>query len=97
VKKCTCLVCDATKTKLIDILTIVAAEVTSYNKNLQDKLNQNLIFAVTITLSDGSTYVEDHSERVNGGQKGNKTFDYGDYKVYVEWNDNNKVTKCEVI
>ena len=41
-------------------------------------------------------YTVDHAEKVNGQQKGNKTFDYGDYKVYVAWNDNNKVTTCIV-
>ena len=73
-----------------------SAKVTSFNKNLQDKNNNNLTFTVTVTLSDGSTYTVNHAEKVNGGQKGNKTFNYGNYKVYAAWNDNNTVTTCEV-
>ena len=72
------------------------AEVASYNSNLQDKNNDNLTFTVTVTMSDGSTYDVEHVESVNGGQKGSKTFDYANYSVYVAWNDNNKVTNCEV-
>jgi hypothetical protein len=76
------------------------AQVTSFNKNLQDKNNQNLKFTVTVTLRNGITYTVDHAEKVNGQQKGTKTFIYdtpdGSYSVYVAWNDNNTVTTCEV-
>ena len=74
----------------------VSAEVTWFNRNLQNANNGNLKFTVTVTMSDGSTYDFTHAETVNGGQKGSKTFDYGDYEVSVVWNDNNTVTKCEV-
>jgi len=77
-------------------LDFVKAAVKSFNANLQNGNNGNLKFVVTVTLSDGSTYEVEHTEKVKGGEKGSKTFDYGDYKVSVTWNDNNKVTKCEV-
>jgi len=48
-----------------------------------------------LTMSDGSTYTEDHTESVNGGQAGHATFQYGLYNVYVSWNDNNTVTVCQ--
>ena len=47
-------------------------------------------------MSDGSMYDVEYVEKINGGQKGSKIFDYSDYKVSVTWNDNNKVTKCEI-
>ena len=74
-----------------------SAEVTSFNTNLQNANNGNLKFTVTVTLSDGSTYDVDHAENVNGGEKGNKTFVYGDYSVKAVWNDNNKVTSVTVL
>jgi hypothetical protein len=81
-------------------LTVTAhyktAAVTSFNKNLQNSGNNNLTFAVTVTFSYGTSYTVSHADKVNGGQKGNKTFDYGEYTVYVAWNDNNSVTTCEV-
>jgi hypothetical protein len=72
------------------------AAVTNVNKNLQGGSNNNLSFTVTVTYTNGTAYTINHAERVNGGQKGNKTFDYGDYTIYVAWNDNNTVTTCEV-
>jgi len=74
-----------------------SAIVSAFSDNLQDKGNHNLTFTVTVTLSDGSTSPVFHAEKVNGEEKGNKTFDYGDYSVFVKWNDNNWVTKCEVL
>ena len=78
-------------------LVFASAKVTSYSTNLQNANNGNLKFTVTVTMSDGSTYDVDHAEKVSGGQKGNKTFNYGDYSVKAVWNDNNNVTSVEVL
>ena len=86
---------DHTLIAVWEEIVFVSAEVTSFNKNLQDK-NNSVKFTVTVTMSDGSTFTVEHTEKINGGQKGSKIFDYGDYKVSVAWNDNNTVTKCEV-
>gem|GEM_PF-3178515 len=93
----TCSNCGDTYTVIIPQLTVIDASVASYNKNLQDKSNQNLVFAITVTLSDGATTLDfQHAEKVNGGQKGTKTFTYDEYTVVVAWNDNNKVTSVAV-
>jgi len=75
----------------------VSAEVTSFSKNLQDSNNANLTFSVTVKMSDGSTFIENHAERVNGQESGNKTFTYANYSVYAAWNDNNTVITCKVV
>jgi len=72
------------------------AVVTSFNKNLQNNNNNNLKFTVTVTVYDGTTFDVNHVERINGQQKGSRTFEYDLYTVYVAWNDNNTVTVCEV-
>jgi hypothetical protein len=92
-----CSRCDETKLVIIPRLVCESAVVSSYNKNLQDKNNENLRFTVTVTLSDGSSYDVNHAEKVNGQQKGSKTFVYEGYSVYVAWNDNNTVTTCIVV
>ena len=83
------------KTLVIPKLTATGAS-ASYNKNLQDKGNQNLTFTITLTLSDETTLNFNHAEKVNGGQKGTKTFEYDDYTVVAVWNDNNMVTSMAV-
>ena len=88
---------DITLTAVFEEIYITSAVVKSFNTNLQNKNNNNLEFVVTVTYSDGTAYDVSHAEKVNGGQKGNKTFTYDDYTVYAAWNDNNKVTTCEVI
>jgi len=75
----------------------VSAVVTSFSTNLQNGNNNNFKFSVTVTMSDGSTFVEDHTETINAQQSGSKTFDYANYSVYVAWNDNNTVTTCKVV
>jgi len=95
-----CSRCDETNTVTIPKLekpTVVSAEVTSCNEDLQDKNNDNLRFTVRVTLSDDTTIDVSHAETVNGGQAGHKTFDYDGYSVCVEWNDNNTVTVCKVV
>jgi|GEM_PF-6746602 len=87
---------DLTVTAQYEHVIFKSAEVISFNKNLQNGNNNNLKFAVRVTMTDGSTYVVDYVENVKGGQKGSKALDYGDYKVSVAWNDNNMVTKCEI-
>ena len=91
---------DLTVTAIFESVVVSNAKVTSFNKNLQDKNNQNLRFTVEMTLSNGEVFTIDHAEKVNGQQKGNKTFTfntpYGSYSVFVAWNDNNTVTTCEV-
>ena len=83
-------------------LYIKNATIVSWNKNLQDLNNQNLRFTVELEMSDGTTVLVNHAEKVNGQQKGNKTFEYsypgydGVYNVYAAWNDNNMVTACEI-
>jgi len=83
-------------TDMIKFAFVTSKDVTSFTANLQGGNNGNLKFVVTITLSDGSAYDIEHAEKINAGQKGSKIFDYGDYRVSVAWNDNNKVTKCEI-
>ena len=93
----TCSRCGDTYRVIIPQLTVEGAKVASYNKNLQDKGNQNLTFTITLTLSDGVTTLDfQHAESVNGGQKGTKTFIYDEYTVVVAWNDNNTVTSIAV-
>jgi len=75
----------------------VSAVVTSFSTNLQNGNNNNFKFSVTVTMSDGSTLVEDHTETINAQQSGSKTFVYANYSVFVQWNGNNKVTTCRVL
>jgi DNA-directed RNA polymerase subunit RPC12/RpoP len=70
--------------------------VSWFNKNLQNTNSQNLAFKVTVALSDGSTFINDHNEKVDNQQKGSKTFAYAYYSVYAVWDDNNTVTTCVV-
>ena len=74
--------------------TFVSAKITSYNKSLQN--TDRLTFTVTVTMSDGTIYDVNHEEKVVGGQKGSKSFNYDIYVVYAAWNDNNTVTNCEI-
>jgi len=91
---------DVTVNAIFESIVVSNVKVTSFNKNLQDKNNQNLRFTVEVTLSNGEVFKVDHAEKVNGQQKGNKTFtyntSYGFYSVYVAWNDNNTVITCEI-
>jgi len=85
---------------MYELIVLVNAKVTSFDKNLQNKNNDNLRFTVALALNSGEIITVNHAEKVNGQQKGNKTFvyntPYGSYTVYVAWNDNNMVTTCEV-
>jgi len=74
-----------------------SAKITSYTQNLQNGNNENLRFVVTITLTDGSTLTVNHAESVNGQQSGSAVFDYGNYQVRAQWNDNNWVTSLSII
>jgi len=91
---------DLTFTATWEEISAINAKVISYNKNLQDKNNQNLVFTVEVTTTDGTKHIINHAEKVNGQQKGSKTFKYdtpyGSYNVNVAWNDNNTVTVCEI-
>ena len=82
-------------------ITITNVKIKNFNKNLQDKNNQNLQFTVEITLSNGTVIEVVHAEKVNGQQKGSKTFtysylSYGTYQITAAWNDNNTVTSVVV-
>jgi len=70
-------------------------------QNLQDKNNNNLKFSIVKEMYDGTEIPVGpqpyYTESVNAQQKGNKTFMYADYNVYVEWNDNNIVTVCKIV
>ncbi|MCL1981893.1 MAG: hypothetical protein FWG53_02215 [Clostridiales bacterium] len=96
-----CSRCEETYEVAIAKLGITGMAITSYSKNLQDKNNSDLKFTVEFTVSDGTTIEATHTEKVNGQQKGSKSFTYtapdnSNYTVYVEWNDNNKVTYCSL-
>gem|GEM_PF-5047377 len=95
-----CITNDLTVNAMYELIVIANAKVLSFDKNLQNKNNENLRFTVVVTLNSGEIITVNHAEKVNGQQKGNKTFiyntPYGSYSVYIAWNDNNMATTCEV-
>jgi len=87
---------SAVVTTTVEPVFDYAEVLPGFSKNLQGGNNNNFRFTVRVYFSD-TTYIDELKiVSINGGQKGNRTFDYGNYSVYVAWNDNNTVTTCEV-
>ena len=80
-----------------DTIEFDFATVKSFTASMQNGNNNNLKFVVTVTMTDGTQFDIEHAEKVNGGQKGSKTFNYGYYSVTAAWNDNNKVTSVVIV
>jgi len=72
--------------------------VSGWNGNLQNKDNSGG-FKFSVNKLENGVIVDSvvHNEKINAQQKGNRTLDYGDYRVRIEWNDNNKVTSVTIV
>jgi hypothetical protein len=73
---------------------VVGATVVSFSETLHTGV---LAFVVEASLSDGTSNNITHTERIIAANRGSRIFTYSDYTVYVSWDSERVITRCEAL